>query len=149
MAAVVEGQEPEPSAAEDAARDATDAVAVGPGTLPLLAGNRLSLDLYPRGCHRLLHLCAQQVPQLLEVEFLQLSGHEDPRLLEATLAQLPSSLPHLRSLVVKGEPHPVSALSQPHLWLLPLHLSPQRQTGSQPRHCSLHGSTHPFSSSCS
>uniref|UniRef100_A0A8D0WI12 p53-induced death domain-containing protein 1 n=1 Tax=Sus scrofa TaxID=9823 RepID=A0A8D0WI12_PIG len=105
MAAVVEGQEPEPSAAEDAARDATDAVAVGPGTLPLLAGNRLSLDLYPRGCHRLLHLCAQQVPQLLEVEFLQLSGHEDPRLLEATLAQLPSSLPHLRSLVVKGGQH--------------------------------------------
>ncbi|XP_070086410.1 p53-induced death domain-containing protein 1 isoform X5 [Equus caballus] len=102
MDAVVEGLEPQAATAEDAARDATDAVDAGPGVTPLLAGNRLSLDLYPRGCHRLLHLCAQQPHQLLEVEFLQLSGHEDPQLLEATLAQVPGSLLRLRSLVLKG-----------------------------------------------
>ncbi|KAM7087389.1 p53-induced death domain-containing protein 1 [Molossus nigricans] len=94
-------EEPQVAAAEGVAEDATDTVDAHPGP-PLLAGNRLSLDLYPGGCHRLLHLCAQQTPQLLEVEFLQLSGHEDPRLLEATLAQVPKSLPHLRSLVLKG-----------------------------------------------
>ncbi|XP_070344582.1 p53-induced death domain-containing protein 1 isoform X2 [Equus asinus] len=102
MDAVVEGLEPQAATAEDAARDATDAVDAGPGVTPLLAGNRLSLDLYPGGCHRLLHLCAQQPHQLLEVEFLQLSGHEDPQLLEATLARVPGSLPRLRSLVLKG-----------------------------------------------
>nr|XP_008509353.1 PREDICTED: p53-induced protein with a death domain [Equus przewalskii] len=102
MDVVVEGLEPQAVTAEDAARDATDAVDAGPGVTPLLAGNRLSLDLYPRGCHRLLHLCAQQPHQLLEVEFLQLSGHEDPQLLEATLAQVPGSLLRLRSLVLKG-----------------------------------------------
>nr|KAF6398533.1 p53-induced death domain protein 1 [Molossus molossus] len=94
-------EEPQVAAAEGVAEDATDTVDAHPRP-PLLAGNRLSLDLYPGGCHRLLHLCAQQTPQLLEVEFLQLSGHEDPRLLEATLAQVPKSLPHLRSLVLKG-----------------------------------------------
>uniref|UniRef100_A0A2K5UUI3 p53-induced death domain-containing protein 1 n=1 Tax=Macaca fascicularis TaxID=9541 RepID=A0A2K5UUI3_MACFA len=40
--------------------------------------------------------------QLLQVEFLRLSTHEDPQLLEATLAQLPQSLSCLRSLVLKG-----------------------------------------------
>ena len=111
MAAVAEGLEPETAAVEDAARDATDAVDAGLGAPPLLVGNRLSLDLYPRGCHRLLHLCAQQVRQLLEVEFLRLSGHEDPQLLQATLARLSWSLPRLRSLVLKGEPHLVPASS--------------------------------------
>ncbi|XP_057409050.1 p53-induced death domain-containing protein 1 isoform X3 [Balaenoptera acutorostrata] len=105
MAAVAEGLEPETAAVEDAARDATDAVDAGLGAPPLLVGNRLSLDLYPRGCHRLLHLCAQQVRQLLEVEFLRLSGHEDPQLLQATLARLSWSLPRLRSLVLKGGQH--------------------------------------------
>ncbi|XP_036867419.1 p53-induced death domain-containing protein 1 isoform X1 [Manis javanica] len=100
MAAVAGGLEPEAAAAEDAVGDAADAV--GPLAPPFLAGNRLSLDLYPGGCHWLLHLCAQQPTQLLEVEFLQLSGHEDPRLLEATLALLPQSLQRLRSLVLKG-----------------------------------------------
>ncbi|KAB1251410.1 p53-induced death domain-containing protein 1 [Camelus dromedarius] len=110
MAAVAEGLETESAAVEDAARDAADAVDAGLGVPPLLAGNRLSLDLYPRGCHRLLHLCAQQVPQLLEVEFLQLSSHEDPWLLEATLARLPWSLPRLRSLVLKELPEALGAL---------------------------------------
>lgn len=108
-----EGLEPQLAAAEDAAEDATDTVDAGPAAPPLLAGNRLSLDLYPGGCQRLLHLCAQELPQLLEVEFLQLSTHEDPQLLEATLARVAWSLPHLRSLVLKGEPHRVLALSQP------------------------------------
>ncbi|XP_022421019.1 p53-induced death domain-containing protein 1 isoform X2 [Delphinapterus leucas] len=106
MAAVAEGLEPETAAVEDAAGAVTDAVDARLGAPPLLAGNRLSLDLHPRGCHRLLHLCAQQVRQLLEVEFLQLSGHEDPQLLQATLARLPWSLPRLRSLVLKALPDP-------------------------------------------
>ncbi|KAM9221928.1 p53-induced death domain-containing protein 1 isoform 2-T2 [Dugong dugon] len=106
MAAVVTELEPEAAAAaaaEDATRDgAEEAVDTGPRAPPLLAGNRLSLDLYPGGCHRLLHLCAQQSPQLLQVEFLRLSTHEDPGLLGATLAQVPGRLPCLRSLVLKG-----------------------------------------------
>ncbi|XP_070314026.1 p53-induced death domain-containing protein 1 isoform X2 [Odocoileus virginianus] len=102
MAAVEAGQVPATSAPEDAARDAPEAVGAGPEAPLLPAGNRLSLHLYPGGCRRLLRLCAQQAPQLLEVDFLQLSGHEDPQLLEATLARLPWSLPHLRSLVLKG-----------------------------------------------
>ncbi|XP_008586808.1 PREDICTED: p53-induced protein with a death domain isoform X2 [Galeopterus variegatus] len=104
MSAVAEGLELEAAAAaaEDAARDAAEAVDTGPEEPPLLAGNRLSLDLYPGGCHRLLHLCAQQPSQLLQVEFLRLSTHEDPQLLEAALARVPWSLPLLRSLVLKG-----------------------------------------------
>lgn len=105
MAGVKEELEPQVAAAEDAAGEAADTVDAGPGAPLLLAGNRLSLDLYPGGCHRLLHLCAGQTPQLLEVQFLQLSGHEDPRLLETTLAQVPRSLPNLRSLVLKGGQH--------------------------------------------
>ncbi|XP_046956587.1 p53-induced death domain-containing protein 1 isoform X4 [Lynx rufus] len=102
MAAVAEGLEPEAAATEDAAQDAVDAVDAEPGDPPLLVGSRLSLDLYPGGCQRLLHLCARQSPQLLEVQFMQLSSHEDPRLLETTLAQVPCSLRHLRSLVLRG-----------------------------------------------
>ncbi|XP_024429923.2 p53-induced death domain-containing protein 1 [Desmodus rotundus] len=101
MAAVEEELEPQVAAAGDAA----DVVDSDPGAPLLLAGNWLSLDLHPWGCRRLLHLCAQQTPQLREVEFLQLSGHEDPRLLEATLARVPESLPHLRSLIIKGGQH--------------------------------------------
>ncbi|XP_042814835.1 p53-induced death domain-containing protein 1 isoform X3 [Panthera tigris] len=105
MAAVAEGLEPEAAATEDATQDAVDAadaVDAEPGDPPLLVGSRLSLDLYPGGCQRLLHLCARRSPQLLEVQFMQLSSHEDPRLLETTLAQVPCSLRHLRSLVLRG-----------------------------------------------
>ncbi|XP_064143602.1 p53-induced death domain-containing protein 1 isoform X3 [Loxodonta africana] len=105
MAAAVEGLEPE-AAAEDATRGAAEeAVDAGLRVPPLLAGNRLNLDLYPGGCHQLLHLCAQRSPQLLQVEFLRLSTHEDPGLLGATLAQVPGRLPCLRSLVLKGGQH--------------------------------------------
>ncbi|ELV12606.1 p53-induced protein with a death domain [Tupaia chinensis] len=104
MAAAVEGLEAEAAAAaaEDAAGDAAEAVDAGPGADALLAGNRLSLDLQPRGCRRLLCLCARLSSQLLQVEFLRLSTHEDSGLLETTLARVPRSLPHLRSLVLKG-----------------------------------------------
>uniref|UniRef100_A0A452THB3 P53-induced death domain protein 1 n=1 Tax=Ursus maritimus TaxID=29073 RepID=A0A452THB3_URSMA len=105
MAAEAEGLEPQAAAAEDAAGDAVGAVDAKPGDPPLLVGNRLRLDLHPGGCHRLGHLCAQRPPQLWEVEFLQLSGHEEPRLLEATLAQVPCSLQNLRSLVLRGGQH--------------------------------------------
>lgn len=104
--AAVEGLEPEEAAAaaEEAARPAGEAAGAEPGPPPLLAGSRLNLDLYPKGCHWLLHLCARQPPQpLLQVEFLRLSTHEDPQLLQATLAQVPWSQLHLRSLVLKGE----------------------------------------------
>lgn len=113
MAVVAEGLEPEAAATEDAARDAVDAVDAAPRPPPLLTGSRLNLDLYPGGCHRLLHLCARPSAQLLEVQFLRLSGHEDPRLLETTLAQVVCSLRHLRSLVLRGEPSCSRALSQP------------------------------------
>lgn len=103
MAAMEAGPVPATLAPEDAARDASEAAGAGPEAPLLPAGNRLSLHLHPGGCHRLLRLCAQQAPQLLEVDFLQLSGHEDPQLLEAALARLPWSLPRLRSLVLKGE----------------------------------------------
>lgn len=112
MAAEAERLEPEAAAPEDAVGEVADAVDGEPGDPHLLLGNRLNLHLYPRGCHRLSQLCAQRAPRLLEVEFLQLSGHEDPRLLEATLAQVPANLQHLRSLVLRGEPHRVLALSQ-------------------------------------
>ncbi|XP_076971403.1 p53-induced death domain-containing protein 1 [Tamandua tetradactyla] len=103
MAAVAEGLEPEEGVAT--AEDAAEPADAGRGASPLPAGNRLSLDLYPRGCHRLLRLCAQRSPQLLQVEFLQLSAHEDPQLLGAALAQVPHSLPCLRSLVITGGQH--------------------------------------------
>uniref|UniRef100_A0A8C9UJS7 P53-induced death domain protein 1 n=1 Tax=Spermophilus dauricus TaxID=99837 RepID=A0A8C9UJS7_SPEDA len=90
------------AASKDAPRPAVESVDAGPGAPHFLAGNRLNLDLYPKGCHQLLHLCAQHHQQLLQVEFLRLSTHEDPQLLEATLAQVPGNLPHLRSLVLKG-----------------------------------------------
>ncbi|XP_048663856.1 p53-induced death domain-containing protein 1 isoform X2 [Marmota marmota marmota] len=104
MAAAAEGLESREAAAasKDAPRPAVESVDAGPGAPPFLAGNRLNLDLYPEGCHQLLHLCAQHHQQLLQVEFLRLSTHEDPQLLEATLAQVPGNLPHLRSLVLKG-----------------------------------------------
>lgn len=106
MAAVLEGQKPEETAAaaEDAARPTVQAVDSRLGGAPfLLAGNKLNLDLHPGGCHRLQYLCSQQSPQLLQVEFLRLSTHEDPQLLDDTLAKVPWSLLRLRSLVLKGE----------------------------------------------
>lgn len=105
MAAVLEGLEPEETAAaaEDAARSAVEAVESRLGAPFLLAGNQLNLDVHPGGCHRLQYLCSQQPPELLQVEFLRLSTHEDPRLLDDTLAQVPWSLLRLRSLVLKGE----------------------------------------------
>lgn len=104
MAAVLEGQEPEETAAaaEDAATSTLEAVDAGPGAPFLPAGNQLNLDLRPGGCHRLQYLCSQQPPQLLQVEFLRLSTHEDPQLLDDTLAKVPWSLLRLRSLVLKG-----------------------------------------------
>nr|KAF6267967.1 p53-induced death domain protein 1 [Pipistrellus kuhlii] len=102
MAAVEEEPERRAAAAEDAADEDADA---GSGASLLPAGNRLSLDLHSGGCRRLLRLCARHAPLLLRVEFLQLSGHEDPRLLGAALAQVPRSLPQLRSLVLKGGQH--------------------------------------------
>ncbi|XP_022362360.1 p53-induced death domain-containing protein 1 isoform X3 [Enhydra lutris kenyoni] len=125
MAAEEEWLEPEAAAPEDAAGEVVDAVDGEPGDPHLLLGNRLNLHLYPRGCHRLLHLCAQRAPQLLEVEFLQLSGHEDPRLLEATLAQVPANLQHLRSLVLRGgqQQDVLGACSRGFLTTLPAGLS--------------------------
>ncbi|XP_021056050.1 p53-induced death domain-containing protein 1 [Mus pahari] len=104
MAAVLEGQEPEETAAatEDAAASTLEAADSGPGAPFLLPGNQLNLDLRPGGCHRLQYLCSQQPPQLLQVEFLRLSTHEDPQLLYDTLAKVPWSLLRLRSLVLKG-----------------------------------------------
>uniref|UniRef100_A0A8C2YJR3 p53-induced death domain-containing protein 1 n=1 Tax=Chinchilla lanigera TaxID=34839 RepID=A0A8C2YJR3_CHILA len=103
MAAVAEGLEAEEeAAAEDTERLAVEPTDAEPGAPPVLAGNWLNLDLYPGGCHRLLHLCAQQPSPLLQVEFLQLSTHENPGLLETTLAQVPWNQLRLRSLVLKG-----------------------------------------------
>ncbi|XP_042529262.1 p53-induced death domain-containing protein 1 isoform X3 [Dipodomys spectabilis] len=103
---------------EQAAGAAADAAEAAPGT-------QLNLDLYPGGCRRLLHLCAQQPLPLLRVEFLRLSTHEDPGLLEATLAQVPWSLLHLRSLVLKGGQNrgPLGACLQGTLTTLPAGLS--------------------------
>ncbi|XP_064226390.1 p53-induced death domain-containing protein 1 isoform X2 [Aotus nancymaae] len=100
MSAAVEG--PELEAVAPAAEDASEAVDAASRALPFLGGNRLSLDLSPGGCHSLLHLCVQQPLQLLQVEFLRLSTHEEPQLLEATLARVPRSLSRLRSLVLTG-----------------------------------------------
>ncbi|XP_027809421.2 p53-induced death domain-containing protein 1 isoform X3 [Marmota flaviventris] len=127
MAAAAEGLESREAAAasKDAPRPAVESVDAGPGAPPFLAGNRLNLDLYPEGCHQLLHLCAQHHQQLLQVEFLRLSTHEDPQLLEATLAQVPGNLPHLRSLVLKGGQHrgALGACLQGTLTTLPTGLS--------------------------
>ncbi|XP_045872848.1 p53-induced death domain-containing protein 1 isoform X3 [Meles meles] len=125
MAAEAERLEPEAAAPEGAAVEVADAVDREPGDPHLVLGNRLNLHLYPRGCHRLLHLCAQRAPQLLEVEFLQLSGHEDSRLLEATLAQVPANLQHLRSLVLRGgqQQDVLGACSRGFLTTLPAGLS--------------------------
>ncbi|XP_012888853.1 PREDICTED: p53-induced death domain-containing protein 1 isoform X2 [Dipodomys ordii] len=103
---------------EQAAGAAADAAEAAPGT-------QLNLDLYPGGCRRLLHLCAQQPLPLLRVEFLRLSTHEDPGLLEATLAQVPWSLLHLRSLVLKGGQNrgPLGACLRGALTTLPAGLS--------------------------
>uniref|UniRef100_A0A8C6WBY0 p53-induced death domain-containing protein 1 n=1 Tax=Nannospalax galili TaxID=1026970 RepID=A0A8C6WBY0_NANGA len=101
MATVLEGLELEEAAAasEDAAEDAVDS---RPGMPLLLTGNQLNLDLYSGGCRHLQHLCAQEPPQLLQVEFLRLSTHEDSQLLEDTLARVPWRRLCLRSLVLKG-----------------------------------------------
>ncbi|XP_012905765.1 p53-induced death domain-containing protein 1 isoform X2 [Mustela putorius furo] len=125
MAAEAERLEPEAAAPEDAVGEVADAVDGEPGDPHLLLGNRLNLHLYPRGCHRLSQLCAQRAPRLLEVEFLQLSGHEDPRLLEATLAQVPANLQHLRSLVLRGgqQQDVLGACSRGFLTTLPAGLS--------------------------
>ncbi|XP_048215413.1 p53-induced death domain-containing protein 1 isoform X2 [Perognathus longimembris pacificus] len=108
-----------------AAEDAAETTEAGPGPLPLLPGTQLNLDLYPGGCRRLLHLCAQRPLPLRQVEFLRLSTHEDPGLLEATLAQVPWSLLHLRSLVLKGGQHrgPLGACLRGALTTLPTGLS--------------------------
>ncbi|XP_029412695.1 p53-induced death domain-containing protein 1 isoform X2 [Nannospalax galili] len=113
MATVLEGLELEEAAAasEDAAEDAAEDSAAGPaveavdsrpGMPLLLTGNQLNLDLYSGGCRHLQHLCAQEPPQLLQVEFLRLSTHEDSQLLEDTLARVPWRRLCLRSLVLKG-----------------------------------------------
>lgn len=115
MAAAAATEGLEPDAAEDL-RDAGNRPPSPQPSWPPLDGNRLSLHLYPGGCQRLLHLCAAPHPQLLEVQFLQLSGHEDPSLLAAALAQVAQHLPRLRSLVIKGESMGVL--------FLPLHSSP-------------------------
>ncbi|KAG8515692.1 p53-induced death domain-containing protein 1 [Galemys pyrenaicus] len=93
------------SAAAEGPAEAEEPLAAAAGdaaTTAVLAGNRLSLDLQPGGCRRLLRLCAQRPPQLLEVEFLRLSGHEDPELLGTALVEVPQGLPRLRSLVLRG-----------------------------------------------
>ncbi|KAM9372789.1 p53-induced death domain-containing protein 1 [Phaethornis superciliosus] len=64
-----------------------------------LAGTRLSLDLYPDGCRRLLRLFAGRPGEVVPVEFLRLSSN-DP-LLGTTLSILPH-LRSIRSLVLKG-----------------------------------------------
>ncbi|NXI47085.1 PIDD1 protein, partial [Galbula dea] len=64
-----------------------------------LADNRLNLDVYPDGCHRLLQLFEGRRGELLRVEFLRLSTND--HLLGAALGILPQ-LKHLKSLVLKG-----------------------------------------------
>ncbi|XP_004717256.1 p53-induced death domain-containing protein 1 isoform X1 [Echinops telfairi] len=95
-----------------ATEDATEDVVRGPEEAaaaraveaePLLHRNLLNLSLHPGGCRHLLHLCAQQSPEELQrLRFLRLGTHEDPGLLEAALAQLPSRLPQLYSLMLLG-----------------------------------------------
>ncbi|XP_040826977.1 p53-induced death domain-containing protein 1 [Ochotona curzoniae] len=99
MATEAEGLQPAAAVTPDAATAQAEAEPAAPR---LLAGNRLSLDLQPGGCRRLLRLCAQPAPELRQAAFLRLSPHEDPRLLEAALALVPTHLPRLRSLVLTG-----------------------------------------------
>lgn len=129
MATEAEGLQPAAAVTPDAATAQAEAEPAAP---PLLAGNRLSLDLQPGGCRRLLRLCAQPAPELRQAAFLRLSPHEDPRLLEAALALVPTHLPRLRSLVLTGEL----------ACLLPWTCLPrgtaeltQRARGSAARHC--------------
>ncbi|KAM6159447.1 p53-induced death domain-containing protein 1 [Rhynchocyon petersi] len=103
MDAAVERLEPQITIAAAITKAAAEDAAVSAAVVPhLLAGNSLNLDLYPEGCRRLQYLYAQKCPQLLEVQFLRLSPHEDPGLLEATLVLVPDRLPHLHALVLKG-----------------------------------------------
>ncbi|OXB54382.1 hypothetical protein ASZ78_003165 [Callipepla squamata] len=64
-----------------------------------LADNRLTLDVYPDGCCRLLHLFEGQQAEVVQVELLRLSGNDC--LLDSALAILPH-LKRLKSLVLKG-----------------------------------------------
>lgn len=64
-----------------------------------LADNRLTLDVYPDGCRRLLRLFEGQQAEVVQVELLRLSSND--RLLDATLSILPH-LKRLKSLVLKG-----------------------------------------------
>ncbi|OXB73798.1 UNVERIFIED_CONTAM: hypothetical protein H355_010344 [Colinus virginianus] len=64
-----------------------------------LADNRLTLDVYPDGCCRLLRLFEGQRAEVVQVELLRLSGND--RLLDSALAILPH-LKRLKSLVLKG-----------------------------------------------
>ncbi|XP_027760416.1 p53-induced death domain-containing protein 1 isoform X4 [Empidonax traillii] len=66
---------------------------------PCLAGNRLSLDVYPDGCWHFLRLLKQQREEVVQVEFLRLSSNDC--LIDTTLDSLPH-LEHLKSLVLKG-----------------------------------------------
>ncbi|XP_004941519.4 p53-induced death domain-containing protein 1 [Gallus gallus] len=64
-----------------------------------LADNRLTLDVYPDGCRRLLRLFEGQQAEVVQVELLRLSSND--RLLDATLSILPH-LKRLKSLVLRG-----------------------------------------------
>ncbi|NXS21795.1 PIDD1 protein, partial [Mystacornis crossleyi] len=64
-----------------------------------LADNRLNLDVYPDGCRRFLQLFKERRGEVVQVEFLRLSGNDC--LLDTTLGSLPH-LKHLKSLVLKG-----------------------------------------------
>uniref|UniRef100_A0A8C9F202 Uncharacterized protein n=1 Tax=Pavo cristatus TaxID=9049 RepID=A0A8C9F202_PAVCR len=62
--------------------------------------NRLTLDVYPDGCCRLLRLFEGQQAEVVQVELLRLSSND--HLLNAALSILPH-LKRLKSLVLKGE----------------------------------------------
>ncbi|NXJ12343.1 PIDD1 protein, partial [Odontophorus gujanensis] len=68
-------------------------------TASCLADNRLTLDVYPDGCCWLLRLFEERQAEVVQVEFLRLSGND--RLLDTALAILPH-LKRLKSLVLKG-----------------------------------------------
>ncbi|NXC34070.1 PIDD1 protein, partial [Campylorhamphus procurvoides] len=67
--------------------------------LPILAGSRLNLDVYPDGCGHFLRLLKEQWEEVVQVEFLRLSSNDC--LIGTTLDSLPH-LKHLKSLVLKG-----------------------------------------------